>query len=330
MNKKRLSLALRIVIGVALIGVMVQWIGLDALSGTWQSFSPIFYALAVTLLFAHFAVQSLVLRILLTAKDVTVRARHIFRLMVICQFFGVFLPGGVGPDLVLCYNMVRSTAKKELALSAIIFIRITVLFVMALFAFFASFHPIAAQPQYQLLTAGILLAFCAYFFLMANRHSLALARKVLEILNRHKVTAILYKTYFALAAHGQDRATALRIAPFLLLSAMIKVMTDYVVALSLGFDIPFIYFLVVVPLVTVISALPLTFAGLGIREGAFIGLFTLVGVPAEEALAISLVSFSLMLVTAGIGAILYGLYGTQIITETKSPYVESSAAPKTP
>ncbi len=324
-TRKQLSLILRAAAGLLLLALLIAWIGIDSLKDTLTAFHPLYYGAALALLGLHFLFQSLILRTLLVGKGILVRARHVFRLTLISNFFGMFLPGGIGPDMVLCYNVVRSTEKKEVAFSAIIFSRISVLFLMALTAFGVSFHPLAARAEIQWLTGLVVLSFLAYWFVMANRNTLALARRLLDFLNRHRLTSVLYKVYFALSDYGRDRRSVLQIAPFLIGSALIKIVTDYVIALSLGFDIPLLYFFVFIPLITIISALPLTFAGLGVREGSFVGLFALAGVPAEQAIAVSLVSFTLVIIIAAIGAVLYVLHGATLVTQAPDTASRSSA-----
>ncbi len=317
-SKKHVSLILRAAGGLLLLGLLLGWIGLDTMKDTLTDFHPLYYGAALLLLGLHFLFQSLILRTLLVSKGIVVRARHIYRLNLISTFFGVFLPGGIGPDMVLCYNVVRSTDKKEVAFSAIIFTRITVLFLMSLIAFAASFHPLAARAEIQMLTGCVVLAFLGYGFVMINRNTLALNRKLLDFLNRHRFTAVLYKVYFALSDYGRDHRSVLRITPLLIGSALIKIITDYVIALSLGFDIPLLYFFIFIPLITVISAVPLTFAGLGIREGSFVGFFALAGVPAEQAIGVSLVSFTLVFFIAAAGALLYIVHGASLVTHSST------------
>jgi glycosyltransferase 2 family protein len=59
------------------------------------------------------------------------------------------------------------------------------------------------------------------------------------------------------------------------------------------------------PVVVAISALPLTFAGLGAREGAALTLFGLYGVPSEDAVGASLLMVATSLLWAILGGLLY-------------------------
>lgn len=65
-------------------------------------------------------------------------------------------------------------------------------------------------------------------------------------------------------------------------------------ALGLNFD--FMVYLVVIPPVILLTLLPLSFAGWGIREGAMVSIFALIGAPSETVLALSLLyGFTLIL-----------------------------------
>ena len=62
----------------------------------------------------------------------------------------------------------------------------------------------------------------------------------------------------------------------------------WLLAHSVGLNIELLHALVLVPLVMVVSAIPISVAGWGMREGAMVAAFGLNGVPAEGALAVSI------------------------------------------
>jgi hypothetical protein len=77
----------------------------------------------------------------------------------------------------------------------------------------------------------------------------------------------------------------------LLLSAVVQVIgfcAVYILALGLGVNIPFLACLVFVPLIIMFAAVPLSISGIGIREGAFVLLFGLIGIRQDAATALSL------------------------------------------
>ncbi|MCH8237952.1 MAG: flippase-like domain-containing protein [Proteobacteria bacterium] len=61
----------------------------------------------------------------------------------------------------------------------------------------------------------------------------------------------------------------------------------YLLSLGLGLEIGLIDFLVLFHLVILVTTIPISIAGWGVRETAMVGLFGLIGVPAEGALVLS-------------------------------------------
>lgn len=68
---------------------------------------------------------------------------------------------------------------------------------------------------------------------------------------------------------------------------------------ALGLTFELLVYMVVIPPVILLTLLPLSFAGWGIREGAMIGIFALLGAPAEAVLALSIL-YGLTLITASL------------------------------
>jgi len=87
---------------------------------------------------------------------------------------------------------------------------------------------------------------------------------------------------------------------FLLLVLVINIVNwiftyvlTYLVGLSLGINLSFDYYLAVLPLVTLITQIPITINGIGTREVSMIGLFGLFGIGATEVVSMSILSLFL-------------------------------------
>ncbi len=77
----------------------------------------------------------------------------------------------------------------------------------------------------------------------------------------------------------------------------------YSVGLSLGINVPFIYYLSIFPLATLVSLIPISIAGLGTREATLISLFGLFGIVATKVFSMSLITFFIAgIIPAIIGA----------------------------
>jgi uncharacterized membrane protein YbhN (UPF0104 family) len=84
---------------------------------------------------------------------------------------------------------------------------------------------------------------------------------------------------------------------------------NFLVALGLGVRISLWYFLIFIPIISFLLTLPISFSGLGVREGGYVLLFAQAGVPSPLALAMSLCMYAMAVATGLIGGVLYALQG---------------------
>jgi uncharacterized membrane protein YbhN (UPF0104 family) len=94
----------------------------------------------------------------------------------------------------------------------------------------------------------------------------------------------------------------------LLVAVAVHVALSYVVWLlanGLGLHLPLLTVLVLVPLVLMISMIPVSVAGWGVREGAMVVAFGLLGVPPARAFALSVLFGTLLLVAGFPGGVLW-------------------------
>jgi uncharacterized membrane protein YbhN (UPF0104 family) len=102
------------------------------------------------------------------------------------------------------------------------------------------------------------------------------------------------------------------LATGLLLSMLIQlscIAGTYLISIAVGLTVPAIYFFIFVPVINAVSAIPVTLAGLGVREAGFAALFgmffTRLGVTSDQAVSISILTFAAMLLVNIIGGVEY-------------------------
>ena len=74
---------------------------------------------------------------------------------------------------------------------------------------------------------------------------------------------------------------------------------------ALGFDIPWAYALVFFPMVDILSMLPVSFSGIGLREGAYLFFLGRLGVGAEQAVACGTLWLAMLIVSGLIGGVVF-------------------------
>jgi hypothetical protein len=113
----------------------------------------------------------------------------------------------------------------------------------------------------------------------------------------------LHKVYVALTSYsfGAIARSTLVSLPF----TATLIATQYVLSIALGVSVEARYFILFTPLIALTQVLPISFNGLGVREGAFGVLFGSVGVAGSDAVAISLLYYVTRVLTGLFGGILY-------------------------
>lgn len=222
------------------------------------------------------------------------------RLVSLCfigYFFNTFLPGRVGGDIVKTFYLYRDIGKAVTSIVSVFIDRYMGFCAMIVvsFAAFLGGYSYLKDTKIELLIPII----CS-IFLMANF--------VLWKVNWGKIKGI--SSYYT--ALMEYKAKKRIIFGGLLLSLIIQsisILEVYLISIAMGITVPVIYFFIFVPIINAICAIPITIAGLGVREVGFAALFnmffTQLGVTPHEAVSISLLTFTAMVLVNLIGGVEY-------------------------
>lgn len=192
------------------------------------------------------------------------------------------------------------------AVASIVFDRLVELVVILLFAFAAAIYlypdfpemSIAVIASLVVLAVGAAMALPLFGYLRRSFGDAAAARwpfigNALQLLEAEDTQLMLRALRACVLPVGAVSTVIL-----LLQTAIIVILAE---ALSLDVSLPFL--VMAWSLVTLAVTLPVSIAGLGLREGVLVAMFTTVGEPREEALALGLLFFFVAIVTRLPGAI---------------------------
>jgi hypothetical protein len=108
--------------------------------------------------------------------------------------------------------------------------------------------------------------------------------------------------FLIMAKHRMILFASLLISLF---NQLLVIAVTWAMAEGLRLRVPFSYFLVIVPVVTLISMVPISLNGMGLREYAFVALLGGIGVDHEGSIALGLLSSAILIVSAVPGGIIY-------------------------
>jgi glycosyltransferase 2 family protein len=264
----------------------------------------------LALQFLNTALKSYKWQRLLLADGIHVTHSTAFVSYMISTFFSVFLPSSIGGDAVRAIDLARrsgrgvATATSVLADRVLGFAAIGLVGLLALAAGSAGVLAPRLRWTGVALYAAVLAGSAALFQGWPLRFVQNLGLHRLPRLDR--AVATVAESIEAYRASG-------RLGELLLLSVgaqTIVVVAVYLIGRSLRIEAPLSYFFVIVPLVGLVEAIPMSIYGIGLRDVSYAYLLGLVGVPRAQALSLSLLYVLLTLLYALFGAVAFALRGS--------------------
>lgn len=230
----------------------------------------------VCLGFAYF-VSSERLRILLKIFSIQISRSHSFQFYLVGFFFNFFLPGGVGGDFMKAYYIYRhqDTNKKMVPIAVLAdrLLGLFTIFFIASVAVVVDYVHVKEDPvllrlaQFCILVTILSLLSALVLFLVDTRKIVDWARKYTPVFKSNIVSTI------STAIHETFSSPKLVLQSFAFsMAAQISYMTGVTIAgHALGFShIPIQGYFLIGSLGFLISAVPLTPAGIGIAQAAFL------------------------------------------------------------
>lgn len=298
-------LALRAGIAVTLLWLVLRGAGVEALAARFSRATlPAVLAGSALLLLSQ-VLAALRWRLLL-GPDAP-RLGALIHLYLVGAFFSLFLPTAVGGDAFRAAMVARGSAEPERAVLSVVLDRGLGVLALLLFGLVGLWLDPASAGGLVTRVAGVMapgrLATLAAIGLAGLVAIAALAR-------RHPRLRALPATLLAAlrATLGRGRSTWLALLVSLAVQGLM-VLLWMVVARGVGLALPAGRFLVGVPLVSLATMLPLSIAGLGVREWAWVWYLDPFGVAAGDAVALSLGYFACPLIAGLVGGALFTARG---------------------
>jgi uncharacterized protein (TIRG00374 family) len=259
--------------------------------------------------------------VLLKSFGIRIAVRLVFQLHFIGLFFNNMMPSLTGGDVVKGYYIARGSTKKVEAVVSIFldrFFGVFAIFLLAVVsALFALDHNrLGPLAKIILLFVGLFLVGLFLFLSLPFWKRFSLLQKFLD---RFIWASQIKRIYNALTALRPKQAAVVLLMSLLIQSLL--VVLNYILAVGLGIkDISLGQFFVLIPIAGFISALPISFAGWGVGEGAYRALFMIMN-PAYGGIAVvlSILYRFICLVYSLIGFPLYLIYRHEPIEEVSSP-----------
>ena len=282
--KRRLFALLKLAVSVGLLALLLGTMDMAAVAAVLGRLPPAAIAAGLVLMLLQITVLGLRWWLVMAAIEVPIPIRKALPVTFIGVFFNQVLPTSFGGDAVRMWQAHRIGVGGEAAVVGVVLERLGGLFGLAVLTAFGAAY-LGGEIDNQTLRLGLLATLPAA---VAG----VLALTALDRLPaRWRRGAVLEKATRLARDSRRVFLTPAKALPLLLLSLLshgLAAAAIYAFAEGLQLGLPFLTCVALFSAVILVTAIPISFAGWGLREGAMVALFAFAGLGADTALALSL------------------------------------------
>jgi uncharacterized protein (TIRG00374 family) len=232
---------------------------------------------------------------------------HLFGIYCIGLFFNLIFPTVVGGDVVKMYYAGKPSRLYAQSFAATFLDRDAGMLAMMIIACMITLiHPVEVPgiPVNLIVWMSFLLFLAANVVIFTPSLHRLLTR-FLRSIHLSKVAAkidAISDAFQVMGRHWSLLAGSLAIS---LANQLVAISVTWVSAQGLHLDIGLVYFLVFVPVITLISMIPISLNGMGLREYAFMSLLGAIGIAPASCIALGLLSSAVIIVSSLPGGVVY-------------------------
>jgi uncharacterized protein (TIRG00374 family) len=292
---------LRIALSFGLLALVLVVVGVDNLANAWVSIDPRYLLLVAAIYHVDRGLMAYKWGLLLRAIGIRIPYFILFRIYAIVPLTTLVASATIGGELFRIYNISRLGVKPRDTFASIVaeraigFATILLLAFIGLFLVFMTARNSQTAEGSQLpfaaiglalvigsIVTGLLLVLLVGGF-KNTIGGLATRFAHLPLVKR------LHSFYGAYSSYGAHRRVLGIVTLWSLLEQMMPVIVAFVLAQALDISVSFLELMALIPLIQFVVRLPFSYDGIGVAEVLAIALFGVVGVPAAEAVLLTVV-----------------------------------------
>lgn len=222
-------------------------------------------------------------------------------------FCNLFLPSNIGGDSYRVYDIAKQSNDAVRSAASVFADRFSGFVALVTLSLLSSMYAslqigsirLMYIPLVLFLTFGLLLA------LLVKQEPL---RKILHVcrLDRYPfIKKISEKMFLSLSCYGSNRLLIVRVMLLSFIFQFSVITVIYMMACSLGANVPYFYFIAFVPIITIMEALPISIFGLGVRDYGYVFFFTQVGMSDIETRTLAIYFTAIAVVYSLVGGLFF-------------------------
>ncbi|MFZ6006194.1 MAG: lysylphosphatidylglycerol synthase transmembrane domain-containing protein [Nitrospirota bacterium] len=307
MNKNRINktikkiaiLIAKLSVSTVLFYFLLSRIGIQTIINNIRMLSPETFIAAVGMYIAATYLSSRRWNLLIPQD---VETKRLFPLYMMGSFFNAYMPGIIGGDAVKAYYLSKvlkednSTHTSQSSLSIAIasvfmdrYIGFSALLSISIIAFPFGFNYLEGT-HVKWLMPMVLVAFISGSIIVFK---FRLGERV----------KFLFRIYEYFQIYSRKKGVLFKAFLYSVVIQISGIIAIYILSKGISLNISFLSLLIFVPIIILISFIPVSISGIGLREGAFVIFLGTIGVPSDLAMTLSILWFLSVVVAS-----LWGLF----------------------
>ncbi len=310
MVKRNLKIALKIGVSCLCIGYLCVKVDLSEI-GTALRHANLFFYLLSTLIavLSNFFIAGKYY-LLIKESPINHSMFSLVKINFISRFYALFLPSAVGREFVRWMKVTGNQEGRSSFVASIIFERVTFLLVLILcgsipllmYESISAIGVLRLRLQPWVILALVIITALSSFYVSATFRSLA--KSIADrIFNRFSDKFKIVPFIETFALNNMKATYYVGIIGLSLVWQIFYIGRLFILIEAASLPLNLIDIVWMGSLVLLLQTLPISFAGIGLREGVYAYLFTLCNLPAEKGVLIGILFFSQMLIMALVGAV---------------------------
>ncbi len=289
--KKLLENLLKLGISVFLLWLVLHNVDLHKLWGYIRSINIPLYIPAILIAMTAFILSAIRWYVFIRAYGLNISIWEAIKFVMIALSVGIILPAGAGPDVVrFLYGQKKNRHMRAQLLSSIFmdrFIGLTSLIFLALVGIYMDIKGLEAlRKVIWVVLAGFIITL---LFLLSETFD-RITLKIFGNIQAFRLGERIEKFVKTFSMYRENKPALLLCFLISLTMQSLFGLSVYFIALSMGFHLDPVKAIFITASVNFITMIPISFSGIGIREGAFV---FLIGqeIGREAAIALSLIYY---------------------------------------
>jgi glycosyltransferase 2 family protein len=252
------------------------------------------FGVTVLLLMSDRMLMAFKWNLLTQIKGMGISLWESLRIYLISNFFGIFLPTGVGGDIYRVYYTATRQGRTQDVVASVVLERFIGIIASAAFALIGFSLMLALDVSSSIrlgvvaAIGGCLIVSSAAFWISSRAGTLAALQHLLDSEKTHWLVRKWFQCHEAYIEYQRYRKVLLAFFLLSLFEQGFFAIANYGAARAMGLDVKLIYFIGIIPVCQILMRLPISINAIGVQEGLYAFFFSYLNVSITEAFSLAL------------------------------------------